>query len=90
MTRKVDVWDRTEFHPDMTVKELREVAAHYGVTIRPKASRDEVAAIFREHSLTALPPASVMLQVWRHHPDAVFRETPESDYWEIDAMHYSA
>lgn len=41
-------WDRITFHPNLTVKELREIAASYGVIIRQKASRDEVARIMRK------------------------------------------
>jgi hypothetical protein len=44
-------WDRITFHMELTVRELREIAAGYGVEIRPKASRDEVARIFRQNGL---------------------------------------
>lgn len=44
---RLNIWDRVTFHMDLSVKELREVAAAYGVQIRPKASRDEAALIMR-------------------------------------------
>jgi len=46
-----DVWDRITFHMDLTVKELRAIAADRGVPIRPKASRDEVAYIMRREGI---------------------------------------
>src|SRR4051812_25052215 len=48
---KLNIWDRVTFHPDLTVRQLRDIAAVYGVHIRPKASRDEVALIMRRHGI---------------------------------------
>jgi hypothetical protein len=50
---RLNVWDRITFHTDLTVRELREIAASYGVPIRPKASRDEVALIMRRHGIAS-------------------------------------
>jgi hypothetical protein len=50
---RLNVWDRITFHPNLTVRQLRDIAAVYGVHIRPKASRDEVALIMRRHGITA-------------------------------------
>jgi hypothetical protein len=49
--RNHGVWDRITFHPNLTVRQLRDIAAVYGVHIRPKASRDEVALIMRRHGI---------------------------------------
>ena len=48
---RLNLMDRICFHRELTVKELRMICAIYGVDVRSKASRDEVALIMRQHDL---------------------------------------
>ena len=64
---RLNVMDRISFHMDLTVRELRAIAAHLGVRTRARASRDEVALVMRREGIAAptdTGPGERLVTVW--------------------------